>query len=48
MSAGIEINLSPEEIESIKAQLAMKNFKELLDLDSFSSLIQKELTYLMI
>ena len=32
--------LSPEEIESIKAQLAMKNFKELLDLDSFSSLIQ--------
>ena len=40
--AGIEINLSPEEIESIKAQLAMKNFKELLDLDSFSNLIQKE------
>ena len=40
--AGIEVNLSPEEIESIKAQLAMKNFKELLDLDSFSNLIQKE------
>ena len=40
--AGIEVNLSPEEIESIKAQLAMKNFKELLDLDSFSSLIQNE------
>ena len=40
--AGIEINLSPEEIESIKAQLAMKNFKELLDLESFSSLIQNE------
>tara|TARA_Y100001970_G_scaffold228978_1_gene283849 strand:+ start:1541 stop:3316 length:1776 start_codon:yes stop_codon:yes gene_type:complete len=40
--AGIEINLSPEEIESIKAQLAMKNFKELLNLDSFSNLIQNE------
>ncbi len=40
--AGIEVSLSPEEIESIKAQLAMKNFKELLDLDMFSSLIQNE------
>ncbi len=40
--AGIEVSLSPEEIESIKAQLAMKNFKELLDLDSFSNLIQNE------
>ena len=40
--AGIEVSLSPEEIESIKAQLAMKNFKELLDLDSFSGLIQNE------
>ena len=38
--SGIEVSLSPDEIESIKAQLAMKNFKELLDLDSFSSLIQ--------
>ena len=40
--AGIEVSLSPDEIESIKAQLAMKNFRELLDLDSFSSLIQNE------
>ena len=40
--AGIEVSLSPDEIESIKAQLAMKNFKELLDLDSFSNLIQNE------
>ncbi len=40
--AGIEVSLSPEEIESIKAQLAMKNFKELLNLDSFSKLIQNE------
>jgi hypothetical protein len=39
---GIEVSLSPDEIESIKAQLAMKNFKELLDLDSFSNLIQNE------
>ncbi len=38
--SGIEVSLSSDEIESIKAQLAMKNFKELLDLDSFSSLIQ--------
>ena len=30
--AGIEITLSEDEIESIKAQLAMKNFKELIDL----------------
>ena len=40
--AGIEITLSENEIESIKAQLAMKNFKELIDLDAFSNLIQKE------
>ena len=37
--AGIEINLSEDEIESIKAQLAMKNFKELIDLEEFSNLI---------
>ena len=40
--AGIEVSLSSDEIESIKAQLAMKNFKELLDLESFSNLIQNE------
>ena len=39
---GIEISLSPDEIESIKAQLAMKNFKELLDLETFTNLIQNE------
>ncbi len=37
--AGIEVNLSEDEIESIKAQLAMKNFKELIDLEEFSNLI---------
>ena len=38
--AGIEISLSDEEIESIKAQLAIKNFKEILNLDDFNLLIQ--------
>ena len=38
--AGIEISLSDEEIESIKAQLAMKNFKEILNLNDFNLLIQ--------
>ena len=40
--AGIEITLSPEDIDSIKAQLAMKNFKEILDLDDFRDMIQRE------
>ena len=34
------LNLSKDEIESIKAQLAMKNFKELLDLEEFNNLIK--------
>jgi hypothetical protein len=38
--AGIEITLSQDEIESIKAQLAMKNFKELIDLEEFNNLIK--------
>ena len=38
--AGIEITLSEDEIESIKAQLAMKNFKELIDLEEFNNLIK--------
>ena len=40
--AGIEISLSTEDMDSIKAQLAMKNFKEILDLDDFKDLIQNE------
>ena len=40
--SGIEISLSIEDITSIKAQLAMKNFKEILDLDDFKDLIQNE------
>ena len=39
---GIEISLSAEDIESIKAQLAMKNFKEILNLDDFKDLIQNQ------
>jgi len=38
--AGIERTLSEDEIESIKAQLAMKNFKELLNLEEFNNLIK--------
>jgi len=38
--AGIEVSLSTEDVESIKAQLAMKNFKEILNLDEFSDLIE--------
>ena len=38
--SGIEITLSEDEIESIKAQLAMQNFKELIDLEEFNNLIK--------
>ena len=37
--AGIEISLSVEDMESIRAQLAMKNFKEIINLDEFKDLI---------
>ena len=40
--AGIEITLSEDEIQSIKAQLAMKNFKELIDLEDFNNLIKDD------
>ena len=39
-AAGIEVNLSEKEIESIKAQLAMQNFKELVDVDQFKDLVE--------
>ena len=42
--AGIEITFSNEDIESIKAQLAIKNFKEIIDLESFTSLIKNDET----
>ena len=38
-AAGIEINLSEKEIESIKAQLAMQNFKEIVEVDQFKDLV---------
>ncbi|MDA7606835.1 hypothetical protein N8726_04480 [Pelagibacteraceae bacterium] len=37
--AGIEISLTKNEIESVKAQLSMQNFKELIDIDQFKDLI---------
>ena len=39
-ATGIEVNLSEKEIESIKAQLAMQNFKELVDIDQFKDLVE--------
>jgi hypothetical protein len=39
-AAGIEVNLSDKEIQSIKAQLAMQNFKELVDIDQFKDLVE--------
>ena len=39
-AAGIEVNLSDKEIQSIKAQLAMQNFKELVDVDQFKDLVE--------
>ena len=40
--AGIEITLSTENMESIRAQLAMKNFKEIINLDEFKDLISND------
>ena len=39
-AAGIEINLSDKEIQSIKAQLSIQNFKEIVDVDQFKDLIE--------
>ena len=38
-AAGIEVNLAEKEIESIKAQLAMQNFKEIVEVDQFKDLV---------
>ena len=38
--AGIEVSLSSDDINSLKAQLAIQNFKEILDLDDFKNLAQ--------
>ena len=40
--SGIEISLSLSDIESVKAQLAMQNFKEMLDLDDFQDIMKDE------
>ena len=39
-AAGIEVNLSEKDIESLKAQLAMQNFKEIVEVDQFKDLIE--------
>ena len=38
--AGIEVSLSAEETQEIKAQLAMNNFKEIINIDEFKELIE--------
>jgi hypothetical protein len=38
-STGIEVNLSEKDMESIKAQLAIQNFKEIVKLDDFKDLM---------
>ena len=39
-SSGIEVNLSNEQIESIKAQLALQNFQEIIQIDQFKDLVE--------
>ena len=41
-TAGIEVNLSDDQIEEVKAQLAIQNFRELLDLEDFKDVISNE------
>ncbi len=41
-AAGIEVNLSDDQIEEVKAQLAIQNFRELLDLEDFKDVISNE------
>ena len=44
-SKGIEISLTEKEIESIKAQLAIKNFKETIEIDQFKNLISDDSSF---
>ena len=41
-TSGIEINLSDEQIEEVKAQLAMQNFREIIDIDDFKDVISDD------
>ena len=38
-AAGIEISLSDNQIEQVKAQLSMQNFKEIIDIEDFKDVI---------
>ena len=40
--AGIEISLSSSDIDSLKAQLAIQNFKEMLNLEDFKDVMKDE------
>ena len=40
--AGIEISLSSSDIDALKAQLAMQNFKEMLNLEDFKDVMKDE------
>ena len=41
-TTGIEINLSDEQIEEVKAQLAMQNFREIINVEDFKDVISNE------
>tara|TARA_A100001011_G_scaffold191771_1_gene200443 strand:+ start:141 stop:1892 length:1752 start_codon:yes stop_codon:yes gene_type:complete len=41
-TTGIEINLSDDQIQEVKAQLAMQNFREILDIEDFKNVISDE------
>ena len=40
--AGVEISLSNEQIQDIKAQLAIQNFREILNIEDFKSIISSD------
>ena len=41
-AAGIEVNLSDDQIEEIKAQLAIQNFREIINIEDFKDVISNE------
>ena len=41
-TTGIEISLSDEQIEEVKAQLAMQNFREIIDIEDFKDVISDD------
>ncbi len=41
-TTGIEVNLSDEQIEEVKAQLAMQNFREIINIEDFKDVISDD------